>query len=858
MKKLFLPFLFLLVAINAIASPVSPNVAMQVAKVYYAHQGAATFSNADFNLVQVPTLQISTISPEVYLYNTTTGFVIVSGDDAAIPVIAYSTEGSLQPTNLPDGFIKWMDKVKREINFIRENHLVADEEIKAQWDDLNNNRFNTSLTNAVNPLIATKWDQSPYYNALCPYDNTQGDRTVTGCVATAMAQIMKYYNYPAQGTGSHSYNHSRYGTLSANFGAATYSWTSMPNSISSSNSAIATLMYHCGVSVDMDYNVGSQGGSGAYTSALPGSYKNYFGYQATVQRVTRSSYSDANWIALMKAELDAARPIQYAGSGTHGGHSFVMDGYDNSNNFHFNWGWSGSSDGYFAINALNPGSLGTGGGAGGFNNYQDAIIGIKPPAGGGGGGGGGSTSDMRLYSSIVVNPNPIQYNTGFNVTVNVANYGTTSASNFTGDYTAAIFNSSNQFVSYIETKTGYTLNFNNYYTNPLVFTTASISALTPGTYTIGIYYKATGATQWSAFANGSYQNFVTIQVKGNDVNTLKLYAAITTTPTIIVQNQTFTVNFDIANFSTSAFNGDVSVDIHKSDGTWIRELAIKTGLSLPANNHFINGLTYTITGGLPDVPGTYQLFVWDQPSGGSWEFLGNGAYANPITIQVIAPGLTPDGYEVNNTQTQAAPLTMNFSGNNGNAKTNAANIHLGTDIDYYYIDFAPNFNYTLTPRVHDSYNAADGGNYTVDATFVYSINGVNYSASIDDIMSGNITVNNGGRVYFQVSPYYTGKTGTYALEVKATRVAASSGINAQETKGIQCFPNPTSTVLHIVMDNPNAMHYEITDLSGKVMSAFDDASGNINLDVQTWSQGIYFIKASNNETSFTTKFVVTR
>jgi hypothetical protein len=131
----------------------------------------------------------------------------------------------------------------------------------------------------------------------------------------------------------------------------------MPNKVTSSNSAVATLMYHCGVSVDMNYGVGSKGGSGAQTLDVVDALKTYFGYPTSVEGKYRSSYSDAQWKTLLKGELDASRPIQYAGTGSGGGHSFVCDGYDNNDFFHFNWGWSGSSDGYFSINNLNPLSL---------------------------------------------------------------------------------------------------------------------------------------------------------------------------------------------------------------------------------------------------------------------------------------------------------------------------------------------------------------------------------------------------------------------------------------------------------------------------------------------------------------------
>lgn len=761
-----------------------------------------------------------------YVFNVTNGdgYVIVSADDNTTPILGYSDEVDFNPNNIPINAQKWLESYKNEIRYIIQNNISSTNDLNKDWKQLLNGKVtNNSLgkKRAVSPLIQTKWDQSPYYNALCPYDNSANERTVSGCVATAMAQVMKFWNYPATGTGSHSYNHSKYGTLSANFGSTSYNWSSMPNSVTSSNSAVATLMYHCGVSVDMNYDVSANGGSGAQTLDVVNALKNYFGYPSSVEGKYKTNYTDAQWKSLLKSELDAGRPMQYAGTGSGGGHSFVCDGYDNNDFFHFNWGWSGGSDGYFAVNALNPGGLGTGGGTGGFNTNQRVIIGIIPPL-------GTQTYDMRLYSAITINPNPIEYGNGFNVTANFANFGANSTNNFTGDFAAAIFNSNNQFVSFIQIKTGYTLSFNSYFNNPIVFSTNNISALTPGNYTIGVYYKPIGTQQWISFANGSYQNFKSIEVKGNDTNPLKLYAAITTSPNIITRNQTFTVNFDVANFASSTFNGDISVDIHKSDGTWIKELSIKTGLSLPSNTHFTNGLIYTITGGIDDSAGTYQFFVWSKPTGGSWEFLGNGSFSNPINVQVVDPSLTPDIYEPNNTQNTAFNLPMNFSGNSATKTTIGSNIHLGTDYDYYKIALPSGFNYSIEGRLHDSYNSGNSQTYTIDGLLSYSIDGTTWSEAFDDIISNNILVNGGGTLYLMVSPYFTGSTGTYLLDVKITRSAILSSekeITAFTTNGIvgQALINSSNGTISLNVSNTT----DVTSIS-PIISISNFASVNPN------------------------------
>lgn len=191
---------------------------------------------------------------------------------------------------------------------------------------------------------------------------------------------MKYHNYPTHGYGTHSYAHTtangfanNYGTLTANYGATTYNWASMPNNVTSSNSAVATLIYQCGVSVNMNYD---DQGSGAYLSDVPEAMNYHFTY--STQYADRVMYSDDDWALLIKNSLDSLRPVLYGGNdASMGGHAFVCDGYQNSgtysNMFHFNWGWSGSSNGYVYLSDIAPSSSGYN-----FNDYQEIVYNAYP------------------------------------------------------------------------------------------------------------------------------------------------------------------------------------------------------------------------------------------------------------------------------------------------------------------------------------------------------------------------------------------------------------------------------------------------------------------------------------------------
>jgi hypothetical protein len=324
---------------------------------------------------------------EVYYYvfnvNNDQGFVIVSGDDVAVPVLGYSDNGKYDENNLPPNFVYWMDCLSQEIASATENKLQQSAETKAEWERYS--KENVSLRAGsviVGPLVQTKWNQGAPYNALCP--EYQGIKAVTGCVATAMAQIMKYHEWPQSPSPSdsiHSYKTSTkdIGIPKIEAGSATYEWSNMSNTYGSNsdiNNAVATLMYHCGVSVEMDY-IDVNGESGASTPAVAIALVKYFDYDAGVTSLGRDYYSYSEWEAKIKTELEASRPVLYYGRSSTGGHAFVCDGYDNNNFFHFNWGWGGSSDGYFELSALNPSSIGIGGGTGGYNMQQGMIVGIQ-------------------------------------------------------------------------------------------------------------------------------------------------------------------------------------------------------------------------------------------------------------------------------------------------------------------------------------------------------------------------------------------------------------------------------------------------------------------------------------------------
>ncbi|MDN4753927.1 C10 family peptidase [Porphyromonadaceae bacterium W3.11] len=228
----------------------------------------------------------------------------------------------------------------------------------------------------VEPLLGDiAWDQMPHYNALAP-----NPQVPIGCVATATSQIMRYWEYPEKAIGNYSYRSKIFGVISFDFNH-TFDWEHMPKeTLTEPNEDIAILCYGVAVSINMNFDYAYNGGSGAIHGDVPPALYRHYGYPKTVQNVRRSDFDDATWTQMLKKELDNRRPVQYGGTGSGGGHSFVLDGYDSTDLFHVNWGWAGQSNGWFKLNALDPDDLGTGGGSGGFNKNQDMIINFAPPA----------------------------------------------------------------------------------------------------------------------------------------------------------------------------------------------------------------------------------------------------------------------------------------------------------------------------------------------------------------------------------------------------------------------------------------------------------------------------------------------
>ncbi|ROT23326.1 hypothetical protein EEL52_01565 [Muribaculaceae bacterium Isolate-113 (HZI)] len=309
--------------------------------------------------------------PAVYIFDrpASSGYLIVSADDTATPLLGYADSGSFDANNMPPQLEWWLSEYASQIDYASANG------IKNTYAPIANKK-------EIAPLVKTKWNQGTPYNNLCPSVNNV--KCPSGCVATAMAQVMKFWNYPEVGTGRVTATLPSGGTGEGfiNLAQKPFDWNNMIDSYSGydytneQGNAVATLMQAAGYAAKMNY---APGGSGALSINAAISLSKNFKYNPNIQYLQRLYFNTSEWNEIVYNELAAGRPILYGGQSTSVGHEFVCDGYDGNGYFHFNWGWGGMSDGYFILDALNPNSVGTGGGAGGgYNSRQDIIIGIQP------------------------------------------------------------------------------------------------------------------------------------------------------------------------------------------------------------------------------------------------------------------------------------------------------------------------------------------------------------------------------------------------------------------------------------------------------------------------------------------------
>lgn len=508
MKKMLFLMLALTITVVATAKPVTPETARRVAENFMNY---ATQSNSKITLADI-TSELGLV--EMYVFNAVdnSAFVIVAADDVAKPILGYSTSNGMGRGEMPENLAGWLGHYAEEIGWAA-NNIQADEKTTAEWSQLISGNIPKGTAKAVvEPLVSTTWDQGMPYNNQCPYDKYGSStvRSYTGCVATSMAQVMNYWGWPKKGNSSKTYtcttlaSNAPTNQISANFDTTYYDWNNMPSGqgtmTSAQKKAVSTLMFHCGVSVEMGYSIQ---GSGADPSKIAPGMKTYFGYSNGMKSAYKQMYSDANWNNMIKEDLDSGKPIVYGGSAQDGtdGHSFVCDGYDASGNYHFNWGWSGDSDGYFPLSSLNPGTGGVGSTGYNFTYYQHAVFAIVP--------------GMQTYQTFTLNNTTIPMDSYITGTCTIRNY---SMAPFKGYIGVGVFDAAGELKTVMNKSANLTISANA--SKSVSINHKATWPLAAGTYTARAVCSIDGEN-WVEIKDGyltcpTFVEFTTTGVSGID------------------------------------------------------------------------------------------------------------------------------------------------------------------------------------------------------------------------------------------------------------------------------------------------------------------------------------------------------
>ena len=433
-------------------------------------------------------LQTDSITPAVYVFNSENqGFVLVSAEDHARAILGYSDEGYFDENDIPDNMLFWLQMYADEMAQETTNHqtmqLVAAQHNSTRLEAMKRKQSADTYP-TISPILGnTVWGQDEPFNNYCPSYN--GQRTVTGCVATALSQIMYVHKHPTRGKGSHSYTTiTEQLNVSANFGNTTYDWANMiPNYQSSYTTtqanAVATLMYHVGVAADMDYTVE---GSGTTSNVALVAITKYFDYDKAINVLPKDYMKEENILQTIATDLQTGRPVYFSGATINQeGHAFVCDGMKSDGYLHINWGWNGTANGYFTLSALDPEHQGTGGSTSNlaFTERVVAYTNIKPNA------GGDALPLVTIDQLIRTSADEISKNKS--VSFSLENFTSSGLTTAAGMVTYFIYDSNGELISQIpigtiELPVGY------YYTDPIQLSESLPNSLATGDYELEIRY----------------------------------------------------------------------------------------------------------------------------------------------------------------------------------------------------------------------------------------------------------------------------------------------------------------------------------------------------------------------------------
>lgn len=557
MKQVLTTVMACLLSLWTYAGPISEQQALDKARSFLSSGGSSRRgmprSATSLRLAAIRHYKASEqlMVPSLYVFNVgdNGGFVMVSGDDRTLPVLGYADQGSFTEKGMPDNLRVWLEGYEKQLAYLQEKAIPADAGMIAKAP--------RKAKAAVSPLLTSTWGQGyPYHNS-CPEYN--GMRCVTGCVATAMAQLMYYYKWPNLVPNPiPGYVTANHGQEIPTIPLGTIDWYNMLPSYSGLNAteaqqkAVADLMFRCGASVEMMYDPES---SGAYDLDVPKALVDYFRYDKSIQHLSRSSFSKDEWEQLLDNELDNSHPVLYFGDTSDSGHAFVIDGRDQRGYYHVNWGWNGNSDGYFLLSILNPYNneeIGSSSSYDGFSLGQIMLTNVKPES------YADTRDDILLTTSISAGQTSFTRSsvnddfTGVPIEMIVRSGGVVGMM----DLGIGVFDNAGNAVEYIPVDSWeFTTPFDG------VKSTESVdfgSGLSDGSYVIVGVSRNYGHTVWHK-NYGSNTQYLTAVVRGNKLTITNPAVSLTGTVSLARQPEVGADNMITATITNNGtdFNGDL-------------------------------------------------------------------------------------------------------------------------------------------------------------------------------------------------------------------------------------------------------------------------------------------------------------
>lgn len=831
-KRFFIVALCSSLALSLYAAPRTVQQAQQIADAFIGSAGnLKKVAGASTRLAYT---RSGDSQPLFYVFNRDAGFVIVSADDRAPEILGYSDAGPFDVDSLPDNFRYLLNSYAAEL----ESLAAAPEAIALPAKVVE--RSTQATGKSVAPLLGSiLWDQGDPYNRQCPV-MSDGGKSVVGCVATAMAQIMGYHQWPEKGTGTiPGYTTRSQGLVidEENIENTYYDWDHITpvytsESTDEERNAVATLMYHCGISVGMDYGYES----GAFSQDVPEALTTYFGYNKNMKLLNRIYYTKTEWDSIIRHELDEKRPVYYSGSSAQGGHAFVCDGYDTNGLFHINWGWSGMSNGYFTLSNLTPTAQGTGGSNGGFNWGQAIITGIQSE----------TLPDDGLYqlcmdTTLMVSRTEIGRNESFEVWVNgLWNQGSNT---FEGNIGPALCDEAGNVVCPLEMMS--TLLDRSYGWYSLSFGEKTIPGTVPdGSYRLHLVYQAAGSSDYHVMrAPAGTPNYLQVTVSGDRVTfadaagfDVDLQLDALELSGNLYQNRNGRFTYTVTNRGCEYVSSLVLVLESATDGS-----VAQWGTFNPVSMAPGETQTFEVSEHITVAPGEYNLYLCydgDNLSSNALSYVSTMGEARRVTVHEAPAEGTPDLQLV-------SPLTLEGDG----GSVNRADIRMSARVANRGAYFANDIVAFIFSESGDTYISYIGyQQLIIDADEEVDVN-IDAALTLDDGSYVAVLYYYNGSDWIQFTPY----------ENSFVYFTLSTPTGLDEVDGaagdLAVWPNPVQETLH-VRQAGEVIDLAVYDLSGRELLRLTPAPGEeLQVPVADLQAGTYLLRVRTAQEVKTTQFI---